>query len=148
MHNYQNLLVAIDFSEHSELALNRAKQLAQVYNANLKVIHITEVPSYPVLEDVAITGVIGVWDEVSEKLLSAATKRLQAMLKQVGLESVDCEVIAGIPRAEIVNHARQMEADLIVIGRRGVSGLSRLIGSTADSVLHDAPCDVLAVNLE
>lgn len=149
MHHYKTILVAIDFSHNSEQALQRAKQVAQVYSADLQVIHVTEVPTYPVLEDVAITGIAGVWDDqLGEKLYQAALKRLTQMASEQNIDHQACHVITGIPRVEITARAKQIGADLIVIGRRGLSGLQRLIGSTADAVIHDAECDVLAVNLK
>lgn len=149
MHNYKTILVAIDFSQHSGQALQRAKQMAQIYDAELSVIHVTEIPTYPVLEDIAITGMPGIWDdELGDKLYKAAQKRLEDLAKQEGIESSFCQVISGIPRVEVIAKAQQINADLIVIGRRGISGLQRLIGSTADAILHEADCDVLAVKIE
>lgn len=149
MHNYKTVLVAIDFSQHSGQALQRAKQIAQIYDAELAVIHVTEIPTYPVLEDIAITGMPGIWDdELGEKLFSAAQKRLEALAEKESISLQKCKVISGVPRVEIIAEANKVKADLIVIGRRGISGLQRLIGSTADAILHGANCDVLAVNIE
>lgn len=148
MHHYQTILVAIDFSDHSEIALQRARQIAQFYQAELAVVHVCEIPTYPVLEDVAITGMPGIWDEqMGEKVYKAATERLQKMAEKQGIDLAQCLVISGIPRVDIVEHAKRINADLIVMGRRGLSGIQRLIGSTTDTVSHNAPCDVLAVNL-
>ncbi|MDY0136471.1 MAG: universal stress protein [Thiomicrospira sp.] len=148
MHHYQTLLVAIDFSQNSALALRRARQLAQLYQAELQVVHVCEVPTYPVLEDVAITGMPGIWDEqMGEKIYQAARERLTQLLANEGLSEVSSSVIAGIPRVDIVEHAQAIKADLIVMGRRGLSGIERLIGSTTDTVSHNAHCDVLAVKL-
>jgi universal stress protein A len=149
MHNYRNLLVAVDFSNHSEQAVARAKQMAQVYSADLTLIHVAEVPTYPVLEDVAITGMPGIWDEeLGDKIREAAEKRLHKMAEEAGVEVKACKVLTGVARVEVVDFAKQINADLIVIGRRGLSGLQRLIGSTADAILHDAACDVLAVKID
>lgn len=149
MHNYKTILVAIDFSQHSGQALQRAKQIAQIYDAELHVIHVTEIPTYPVLEDIAITGMPGIWDdELGDKLYNAAQDRLKSLVLKEGIEPTSCLVLTGIPRVEVIAKAQQINADLIVIGRRGISGLQRLIGSTADAILHEAACDVLAVKIE
>ena len=148
MHNYQNILVAVDFSAHSEQALSRAKQLADIYSADLQVLHVTEGPTYPVLEDIAITGLPGIWsDEVADKVQRATLKRLVSMAEKEGINSSACQILVGVAKQDIVRHAEQTKADLIVVGRRVVSMIQRLIGSTADPILHNAPCDVLAVNL-
>jgi universal stress protein A len=56
-------------------------------------------------------------------------------------------LIWGSPKEEICALAVQEEVDLIVVGSHGRHGLALLLGSTANDVLHHAPCDVLAVRL-
>jgi len=149
MANYHTVLVAVDFSNTSPKALARAQALASTFKANLHVLHVTELPSYPVLEDVAITGVAGAWvDELADKAMDAAQRRLNRLVADANIKADAIRVVAGIPKIAIVNEAKTCQADLIIIGRRGLSGLQRLLGSTADSVLHDAPCDVLAISLD
>ncbi|SFR49022.1 universal stress protein [Thiomicrospira sp. ALE5] len=149
MAQYHTLLVAVDFSSTSTKALARAQALADTFNATLHVLHVTELPSYPVLEDVAITGVAGAWvDELADKAVAAAEKRLNQLVADAGIAAESIKVVTGVPRRIIVEQAKACHADLIVVGRRGLSGLQRLLGSTADSVLHDASCDVLAVSLD
>jgi universal stress protein A len=53
----------------------------------------------------------------------------------------------GNPADEIHNMANEIQADLIVIGKHGQSGLKLLLGSTANAVLHGVNCDVLAVKV-
>ena len=57
-------------------------------------------------------------------------------------------LIFGQPRQEIHRLATEHECDLIVVGSHGRHGLALLLGSTANDVLHGAPCDVLAVRLQ
>jgi universal stress protein A len=54
----------------------------------------------------------------------------------------------GQPRQEIHRLAEEQGCDLIVVGSHGRHGLALLLGSTANDVLHGAPCDVLAVRLK
>ncbi|WFE68479.1 universal stress protein [Thiomicrospira sp. R3] len=148
MKNYQMILAAVDFSANSKQALARAKRMAEHYDAKLKVIHVTELPTYPVLEDIAITGLPGIWgDDLSIKLKEASQKKLSKMVEEAGVDPQSCEVVVGVAKQDIVRQAELINADLIIIGRRGLSAIQRLIGSTADSVIHQASCDVLAVNL-
>ena len=53
----------------------------------------------------------------------------------------------GVPKQEIIHIADQEQVDLIVVGSHGRHGLSLLLGSTANSVLHYAKCDVMAIRL-
>ncbi|UQB41266.1 universal stress protein [Thiomicrospira microaerophila] len=148
MQHYQNILAAVDFSAHSQQALVRAKEMAELHSAKLKVIHVTELPSYPVLEDIAITGLPGIWgDDLADKLHQVSQTKLNKLVQAVGIDPICCEVVVGIAKQDIVKQAELVNADLIIIGRRGLSVIQRLIGSTADAVLHQAHCDVLAVNL-
>lgn len=149
MAHYHTLLVAVDFSSTSPKALARAQALASTFKASLHVLHVTELPSYPVLEDVAITGVAGAWvDELADKAMAAAQTRLNQLVADANIKADAIRVVAGVPKLAIVTEAKNAKADLIIIGRRGLSGLQRLLGSTVDTVLHDAPCDVLAVSLD
>ena len=146
---YQMIICAVDFSPHSERAVHRAKQLADCSGAQLRLLHVVEAPTYPVLEDVAVTGLPGMWDlEVTQALMEASAKRLKKLAQRFDIPEESCDTIVGIAKLDIVEHADQMEADLIVMGRHGEGFLESLIGSVTDSVMHRAHCDVLAVTLE
>lgn len=61
----------------------------------------------------------------------------------------DCQWLEmGSPKTEIIRVATENQVDLIVVGSHGRHGLALLLGSTANGVLHHAPCDVLAVRLQ
>ena len=64
---------------------------------------------------------------------------------ELGLPGAHCRVESGNVKAEIVRVARERHADLIVLGSRERHGLSILVNLTEDTVLHAAPCDVLAM---
>lgn len=83
-------------------------------------------------------------DEAASEALAIA-EACVARLSEAGLQATPV-VRAGTPAEEIVAVAREREADLVVIGTRGHTGLARLIlGSVARNVLHHAPCSVLVV---
>ncbi len=148
MHNYRTILVPVDFSGHSELAVARAVNMAMLYEADIELFHVTEAPTYPVLEDIAVTGVPGIWDvELTQEIVEAAEKRLHKLAEENGLKPEQCKVVLGIPSVDIVDRAEEIGADLIVMGRHGLSFLEKLIGSTTDAVLHNAQCDVMTVYL-
>jgi len=56
MHHYQTVLVAVDFSQHSEKAIARAKQLAAMYEAELQLLHVIEEPMYPIYDDISLSA--------------------------------------------------------------------------------------------
>lgn len=144
---YKHILIAIDFSENSVIALKKAQQLAAESQAKIELIHVVDIPIYPVLEDVAVMGMPGLWDdEVATNLMALSTEKLKHLADECGIE--DYKTIEGIASSEITVIAKENQADLIVMGFHGLSGLRKLIGSTTHSVLNSAPCDVLAIKLD
>lgn len=144
---YQHILVAIDFSENSVKALKKALQLAADSTARVELLHVVDVPVYPVLEDAAVMGLPGIWDdEIATKLMTLSTEKLKRIADEYAIE--DYKTIEGIPSSEITVIAKENQADLIVMGFHGLSGLRKLIGSTTHSVINNAPCDVLAIKLD
>jgi len=141
---YKKVLVAIDFSESSLQAVMKAKKMADSFNAEVEIIHIVEVPTYPILEDIVVMGMPGVWDEeVVQSLIAASNVKLSQMAKEYGIYRF--HTVAGIAAMDIVEYAKQKKHDLIIMGSHGLSGLQKLIGSTTHSVINNADCDVLAV---
>ncbi len=144
MDNYQRILVTTDFSEQSMTALMKATTLAERFNAKIELLHVIEIPIYPVLEDVAVMGMPVLWDEeLAKNLQKNADAQLKKVANQYGVAQFMS--VMGNPSDEIITLAKVNNIDLIVIGFHGLSGIKKLIGSTTHSVLNDAPCDVLAV---
>ena len=145
MSHYQHILVAIDYSAHSEAVMSKAKALAESYQAKLSLVHILDNIPMP---DTPYGTVISLDEDSSYALLEAEKVKLLAFAEQFTLEQANCWLIWGIPKQEIVQLARQEQVDLIVLGSHGRHGLALLLGSTANSVLHYSDCDVLAVRLQ
>jgi nucleotide-binding universal stress UspA family protein len=149
LHVYQ-LVVGFDLSELGELALDMAIRFAAPHEGS-------EVHALFVERAWPSTGVGG-WDvplqrgeeatrlmRTVEELEARADKRLDEV--RARLPEVHCTVRAharsGAPAAEIVRFAAEREADLIVVGTHGRTGLKRLVlGSVAEEVVRTAPCAV------
>ena len=84
---------------------------------------------------------------VHEELSGASTARLEELAGRCGLDDLPRLVRVGNTKSEIVQVAREIGADLIVLGSHERHGLAILVNRTDDTVLHAAPCDVLAVRL-
>ena len=84
---------------------------------------------------------------IENELLEQARSGLVEFAAQLGVAGAACWVESGNVKAEIVRVARKRQADLIVLGSRERHGMSILINLTEDTVLHAAPCDVLAVRV-
>lgn len=81
-------------------------------------------------------------------LLQEAQAALGALAEKLGLDDAEQWVVNALSTKEgILGAAREHGADLIVVGSHGRHGLALLLGSTANAVLHGAPCDVLAVRI-
>lgn len=139
---YSKVLMVVALDEHSERIGARARDIAAICNAELSLLHVVE---YVPVEPMGETLLPAV--QIEDELVQRAKQRLAELARQLGVESARREVAAGNIKAEIVRAAQQQKADLIVLGSRERRGPSILVNFTEDTVLHAAPCDVLAVRL-
>ena len=140
MPTYQHILLATDLSAASDAAAERAKELVGFYKAKLTVINVVDyVP--PAYVSVELPRELA----SEEYLVGRARGMLTEWLARHDLDGAQAQVAAGQPTHAIVDAAKAAAADLIVLGSHGAHGLDLLLGSTANGVLHRAPCDVLAV---
>jgi nucleotide-binding universal stress UspA family protein len=145
---YQNLLVPIDFSPHSKKTIGYATQLAALTGARIKILHVFQIPDYPA----AFYQGLYVEHEQVKIHVDTAKREANAQLALVveEIQAKGLEAQAGLrlgnPYEEIVDEAKEMGADLIVIGSQGLRGLERLLlGSTTERVVQYSPCAVLIV---
>ena len=143
MTGYQHILCAVDLSAENAMVFSRAVELVHHYHAQLSLLHVVEY--IPV--DLANELVLPQQQEVEQQLVAQAEKTLQALIEKTAQEAVRSAVVQGSVKSGIVEYAENNQVDLIVIGRHGRHGLSRLLGSVANAVLHHASCDVLAVRV-
>ncbi|HEY1492033.1 MAG TPA: universal stress protein [Steroidobacteraceae bacterium] len=137
---YRRILLVVDLTEDSLAISRRAQELAATLGAQMSLLHVVEFLSVDPLGDTLMPVV-----EMESELIEQARRRLVALGTQLGLAADACRVENGSVKAEIVRVARELHADLIVLGSRERHGLSILVNLTADTVLHAAPCDVLAM---
>jgi universal stress protein A len=139
---YSRVLLVVALDDHSERIGARARDIAALCNAELSLLHVVE---YVPVEPMGETLLPAV--QIEEELVQRAKQRLAELAQRLGVESARREVAAGNVKAEIVRAAQEQKADLIVLGSRERHGPSILVNFTEDTVLHAAPCDVLAVRL-
>jgi len=144
MTDYKHVLLAVDFSEHGADVAEKARTLANTYQAQLSIVHVLDNIPMP---DTAYGTVISLTEETEDALLEAEKAKLMQLGDQYNVELANRWLMWGIPKQEIIHIAEQEQVDLIVVGSHGRHGLALLLGSTANSVLHYAKCDVLAVRL-
>lgn len=144
---YKKILVAVDFETDAAMIVGKAARLADVHGADLVLVHVTE----PAALSAAMIGPDGLGmvtedADLDERLVEAARERIAGLARSAGLEDVELRVDLGLPGATLVRVAEETAADLIVMGHHPRRGLALLFGlGTDSSVLHHAPCDVLAL---
>jgi len=149
MSAYKQIVIAVDLTDDSQKVCRRALEITKGNKVNILLVHVVEYiyqmgisydpMFYPSMEDLS---------ENEEQLIKSAKEKMAALIKEMPVpEAVSFEnsVISGIPKTEILRLAEEKQADLIVCGSHGRSGFELLLGSTANAILHHAPCDVLAV---
>ncbi len=142
MSTYQHILLTVDLSEDSLQVGQRAVEIAERLGARITVLHVVEfVPVEPMGE--ALLPAV----PIEEELVANARRRLDELAARLGLEDSPKSVEVGSIKAEVVRVAAEVGSDLIVLGNRERHGLAMLLNFTEDTVLHSAPCDVLAVRL-
>jgi universal stress protein A len=139
---YRRILLVVDLGEHSEQIGARARDVASLQGAELSVLHVVE---YVPVEPMGETLLPAV--QIEEELVQRAKVQLAQLCERLGIGGARRDVAAGNVKAEIVRAAQEQRADLIVLGSRERRGPSILVNFTEDTVLHAAPCDVLAVRI-
>lgn len=135
----RTILVTSDFSEQSFGAFQFAVPLARHFGAALHAVHVYE-ESLPT-SSLALGPVVFSDQEVRCRLVEHARQRAGARLRLT-----NCHLRAGRPAQEILDTAREVEADLIVIATHGYGGFKHFrLGSTAEKIIRHAPCPVLVV---
>ena len=141
---YEHILVAVDLTDECDPVINRASESAKANGAKLSLIHIVEPMAMAFGGDVPMD-----LSQLQQQQFDQAKERLERLIaKYPQLHKDYCHLNYGQPRQEIHALAKAQNCDLIVVGSHGRHGLALLLGSTANDVLHGAPCDVLAVSLK
>ena len=140
--SFERILVATDFGDSSEQALDLAVRVAQKFGSELTLVHIWEVPQYSYAAGLYVSvDLVGPIERAAVASLEAATAKLRQRFP--GAKS---QLRAGVPWQELLASATQTKADLIVMGTHGRRGLERaLLGSVAEKVVRMSPIPVLTV---
>lgn len=138
---YRNILVAVDGSKESKLALKNAVELARATNARLTVLHVCTPAPGALSATPAGAAVAAELPAAHSKILREAVECVPDDLPVTTL------LRKGSPAGEIVKAVREYDNDLIVMGSRGRGRASAaLLGSVSHEVLHRAPVPILVVH--
>ena len=140
---YEHILVAVDLTEECDPVIKRARAVAIACGAKLSLVHIVEPMAMAFGGDMPMD-----LSQLQQQQFDQAKERVERLtLKYPEVTKENAHLTYGQPRQEIHHLAKEKACDLIVVGSHGRHGLALLLGSTANDVLHGAPCDVLAVKL-
>jgi nucleotide-binding universal stress UspA family protein len=157
---FHKILVAIDSSENSQLVFDEARSLARTAGAGLMLLHVLSheekgspdfsfvgLEYYPTIANELVEMHQKQWADYKDRSL----EMLRSYVEQASADGVTAEFTqsVGSPGRIICELSRTWQAELIIMGRRGHSGLNELLlGSVSNYVLHHAPCSVLTVQGE
>lgn len=131
---YQHILVALDLLPENNDLIDKVAELAKAFKAKVSLLHV--VPS------LTNYGYVGI-NQLEDDMVAEAKQSLAKIGKVLSVAPEDQWVAVGSPRREIVESAKDLKVDLLVLGSHSHSALGDLLGSTTNGVLHHANCDVL-----
>jgi universal stress protein A len=140
----KRILAPVDFSPLSKKALQYASRLAEEFNAEVKLLHVIEPEVPPAFDGFMIAPPV-----ISNGSGADSINRLNHLagsVRTAGVNRVESTVRTGLAAYEIIEAAKELDVDLIVIATHGYTGWKHFaIGSTAERVVRAAPCPVLVV---
>ncbi len=146
MTQFTKILVPLDFSDHSTAAQETAVEIAKTFSAKIWLLHCYQLHPGGV-SPYGIAAPASYQDDVRE----AVMHRLRESQEKIEAEGVPAEasVSSEFPPQAIVEMAKDIGADLIVMGTRGLTGIKHvMLGSVAERTVRSAPCPVLTVKAE
>jgi nucleotide-binding universal stress UspA family protein len=143
MKTFKRILFPTDFSPIAEHAFGYALGIAREFGARLFIVHVIN-------EQADLRGFYLphlAYEEVEADIVTAAQRMMDEFRAGIqGYDNHEGAVISGVPYAEILTAAEEHEADLIVMGTHGLTGVEHLLfGSTAERVLRHAKCPVMTI---
>ena len=140
MISYKHILAAVDLSEDSSSIVEKAADLAKLSGSKLSICHVIEPINFAYGGDIPMD-----LTAIQDQLYAHAQTKLAELAQTFAIPTDNQMVLIGVPQSEIHRISAEQSIDLVILGSHGRHGLSLLFGSTPNSVLHGATCDVLAV---
>lgn len=136
---YKHILLAVDLTEESKLVAEKAKDLADKYDAKITIMHV--VPELTASYYPFATASINL-EELNRETKETAVKHVQQLADEIQVPHQNCQVEFGVAKHDIADYAKENGVDLIVIGSYKHQGVEMLISSTTNSVINHAECEV------
>ena len=138
---FKKILVATDFSDYADHAIEYAEVLAKQFESEILLLHVIESFTYSLTDSMTVIG----HDQALSATAEALLENLKSELLGKGF-SVESLLTHGTAYKEIVEQAKGAASDLIVVGTHGRTGMEHLLlGGVAEKVVRLAACPVLTV---
>jgi len=142
------ILLAVDDSQFSEAATEAVLRQARPQDTEVRVLSVREPPSFPTASGKAYYAAIDAEIQESANRVEALVAKTAESLRSKGFKVTSSASDWADPKSKIIEVATEWNADLIVLGSHGRSGLSRfLMGSVSEAVARHAPCSVEIVRI-
>ena len=146
MAEYSKIVVAVDLSNESPHIIEKAQEVSE-HTSEIHLLYVQEPMDSVYLGVVPYGPVFVGMDQVEGRLRSELEDSLRKLGEKFDIPDDRQHLISGTPAKEIHRFVEENDINLIVLGTHGQKGVQLLLGSTANSVLHGASCDVLAVRV-
>ena len=136
---YKRVLLACDLHADSQPVIDQAKAMAKQFNAQLDLVCVAP--------DAAALGVMTL-PNMEHDILARVREKAETLAREIGIDATHVHVKQGVIRLGVLEVAKSINADLIVVGSHGRHTLGAVVlGSTANALLHHAKSDVLVVKI-
>lgn len=138
---YKKILLAVDLHpSYDEHTAQRAVEFAKIHEAELYILHCVEgIHAYGAAEGYQLII------EVERQMEVEAGNALAKLSDTYGIPPDHQLIVKGPPKLKVIEEAKKLKVDLIIVGGHGRHGMSLLFGSTTDGIIHNAHCDVLDI---
>ena len=136
---YNNILFAVDLGHEMSPIAEKVRELTNVFNAQLNLIHVVQLPVINNLYDEELYN--------QNKYIARAKKGLTELGEKLKVAPENQFLEIGDPREIILEYMKNNEIDLLIIGHQKRHGIYHILGSTAQTVLSHSNCDVLTILL-
>jgi len=146
----KRVVTPVDFSDNSKIIAESAAYFAGKFGASMYLVFVVqnfEDYSGFFVPQMSIPTLEGELLESAEKKMSSFCEEMEEFCKKAGVAELHYKVFMGDVAEQIVEHAIDKDADLIIMGTHGYKGLEKIMfGSVADKVVRSASCPVMTIN--
>lgn len=144
MKHYRHVLIASDLKEGSDLIAKKAAEIAEKNQAKLSIVHMLELLP---LQFGGFEFAMPIDPDLETELMTKAEQALTQQAENVNIPKENQYLEKGLAQDQLRLLVLTLNVDLLVLGYHQQSGLASMFGATANTLLHQMPCDILVVRI-